>query len=771
MPLIHRDIPGLYNGVSQQSPPLRLPNQVTEQVNFFSSITSGISRRPGTQHVAHLLGSKIKETTFSTVFKDSEGTHYLVNITGDTSAPQSGVEIYREDGTPCEVEVAQNASYLQAEVARDSFRMCAIADYIVIANRGKLCAMKSTTAPVQAPYALFWVKRGVVSTTYNVWNASYRTKDSTTATDVSTSTIAAELVTQLSSAGHNAVQLGSSGVIRITGTKEQIDVLTASDSYGNTASALLKGTAPRIEALPPMANDGDVIEIVKEDSGMLAGYHMRYSLATHMWVETVAPGSQTTLDESTMPHVLIRTGTNKFRFTNQKVDGSALWETRKAGDDTTAPIPSFIGHTVRDVVYHKNRLGIASGQNIVFSKPNDYFNFFPDTVTTTLDTDPIDRAMGFNEPVILEWAVPFKEDLLLFTDNRQFVMSSGLETFSAEKAMIDPVTHLPCSSVVRPLNLGSSLVFSSDNGKHSLVREYFVQGETLQNDAADITAHCPKYIPDNLIRAVHLVNSGTVLYQSSRNLKQLWAYQYYWAGNEKPQSAWSRLDFPCDILTMLRVDELVYMVIREAGEVRLSVLDVANTPNHCFDESFECTQRTYNQTTGETTLTLPYKTDHELALLWETADGRVYQDFSIVDRDEQSLVVRGDLTTGKIMVGQPMESRCMFSEFFLSPDGKIGALQGRLQLKSLMLSFTTTGNFQLISYYPGRTPQVSNYTGVVLGDAKLATESLRSERRRFMLRGDSKQLEIELVVTGILPASFDSLSFEAFYHVRTQRTP
>lgn len=776
MSLIHRDIPGIYNGVSQQAPPLRLPNQVAQQINFLSSITSGIERRPGTKHIAILTDSRADERCLSYPFRDSEGRDYLMLFTGRAEEP---VEIYLLDGTKCHVSFeGASRDYLTAHttgVARNDYRVSAIADYAMVVNRNVTCAMLDDRRPELESFALLWIKKGVVSTTYSVGGVSFTTKDSTTATDVSTGTIASELVALLTEQNVTAEQIdGDSCVIRITGTREYIDTLTASDSYGNSASLLLKGKAQKIEDLPPTAKDGDVIEIVKDDSGMLAGYYMKYTQSDGLWTESTAPGSRYKLDPSTLPHQLIRTGVTEFLFraaVEEEENNRPGWSERKAGDDISAPLPSFIGHTIRDIFYHKNRLGILSGQNIVLSKPNDYFNFFPDTVSQTLDTDPTDRAVGFNEPVLLEWAVPFKEDLLLFSRNRQFLMSSGLEVFTAEKAMIDPVTNFPCSGQLRPSNLGSSLVFVSDNADHTLVREYFVQADTLQNDAADITAHCPEYLPSCVCRSVHLANSGTLLLWSERTPSRLWVYRYYWSGNEKPQSAWSAFDFPFDILALEAFDEVVCLVIRQNGEIRLSSFEPARRESYCFDEMFECGSREYDPAADTTRFPFPYTTDQEMALAWETEDGRIYQGFSIIESAADHLTVAGDLTSGIVRMGQPFESKCTLSEFFVSQDGRTGSLQGRLQLKSLTISFTGTGDFRLLIDYPGRETVVHNYTGVVVGDARYATESLRSERKRFLVHGDSRNLTATLVCTGLLPGCFDSISFEGFYHARTQRTP
>ena len=56
-----------------------------------------------------------------------------------------------------------------------------------------------------------------------------------------------------------------------------------------------------------------------------------------VWEETIAPGLKFEIDETTMPHQLVRQANGIFKY--EPVN----WDDRVVGDDTTNPIPSFIG--------------------------------------------------------------------------------------------------------------------------------------------------------------------------------------------------------------------------------------------------------------------------------------------------------------------------------------------------------------------------------------------------------------------------------------------
>ena len=134
-------------------------------------------------------------------------------------------------------------------------------------------------------------------------------------------------------------------------------------------------------------------------------------------------------------------------------------------------------------------------------------------------------------------------------------------------------------------------------------------------------------------------------------------------------------------------------------EYKICAVRLSRKEDYCFDEMFDCADRTYDPETDTTLLKFPYTTSERMALAHEPEDGLSYQGFSIVDETEDSLTVSGDLTDGVVRMGQPFTSSCTLSEFFVSQDGKTGSMQGRLQLRSLTFSFTTTGDFRVLGNF------------------------------------------------------------------------
>ena len=181
-------------------------------------------------------------------------------------------------------------------------------------------------------------------------------------------------------------------------------------------------------------------------------------------------------------------------FTSSKASA-----TRVCGDLNSAPDPSFIGKKLNDIFFHRNRLGLLADENVIMSRSGEFFQFFPETVTSTLDTDPIDVASTHTKVSILQNAVSFDEELLLFSEQSQFMVTGGA-TLTASNISINVTTEFEADKRVKPVGSGSNVFFTFNKGNFSGVREFFVASDTDTKKADDITANVPKFVPANVFK-------------------------------------------------------------------------------------------------------------------------------------------------------------------------------------------------------------------------------------------------------------------------------
>lgn len=243
---------------------------------------------------------------------------------------------------------------------------------------------------------------------------------------------------------------------------------------------------------------------------------------------------------------------------------------RNAGDNATNPFPSFVGKTINDVFFFKNRLGFLTDSNVIFSEADEYFNFFRTTTQQLLDSAPIDVGLSHTKVAVLQHALPFQEKLMLFSDNSQFVLR-GADILSPKTVAISPVTEYDISDGIAPLALGPYIYFPFNRGQYEGMLEYFVDNNTEVFEAEEITSQVPKYIPTSIKRMAGSASESMVLLQSSTDLTTLYVYKYFWSGKEKIQSAWQKWTFSDSITGFDFIDSTLYLILEGKQLVEMPV--------------------------------------------------------------------------------------------------------------------------------------------------------------------------------------------------------
>jgi len=328
------------------------------------------------------------------------------------------------------------------------------------------------------------------------------------------------------------------------------------------------------------------------------------------WIETVGwkkdesetevlESIETNLEYRTMPVTLVRLANGNFKLQSPEEDqfdtveapNEVGWRSRKAGDDFTNPFPSFVGSTINDVFFFKNRLGFLTDTAVVFSEADEYFNFFRTTTQQLLDSAPIDVGLSHTKVAVLQHALPFQEKLMLFSKQSQFVLR-GADILSPKTVAISPVTEYDITDGIDPLALGSYIYFPFNRGQYEGVFEYFVDNNTEVFEAEEITSQIPKYIPSNIRAMAGSASESMVVLQNATDLKTLYVYKYFWTNKEKIQSAWQKWTFEDNITGFDFIDSTLYLILNGQQLVEMPV------ENALTDEGLEYTLLLDNRVDG-----------------------------------------------------------------------------------------------------------------------------------------------------------------------------
>jgi hypothetical protein len=541
-------------------------------------------------------------------------------------------------------------------------------------------------------------------------------------------------------------------------TSSSAITVAASDARANADITAITSSVQAFTELPTIAPQGYQVEVVGDPGNKFDGYYVSFvprsgagTFGEGSWQETVSPGVEYKIDPVTMPHLLVRLPDGTFYFgpANGSTQGGVTiptWGERTAGDYDTAPDPSFIGYPIQDVFIYKNRLGFLADENVILSRTRDFFEFFPETVTAVLDTDPIDLTASNNRVSVLRYAIPYQDELIIFSDQIQFRFNAAETVLTPSTAQITVLTQYEIDPNCRPLPVQGAIIFCQDNGQWSQFREFSVRGAgtALVADAADLTSYVSSYIPAEVFGMTgnDTGNSWFALSGKSGFADRIYVYKYFYrntgGGAERAQSSWShwKLNGADRILQILCVQEVMYLLVEYGAEVWLEKMPVADrlsdvTPNPyplLLDRRISTTTQTpaairvaagtYNPITKTTTWTLPY-TIKAPTQAWSgygmTSNGGVLLGAA---SSGNTIVANGDWSAAPVFFGEVYDFAYRFTRFKLYKEiggGKAAANVERTQVRHAKLRYHETSYFEIYVMAERRDTAVYKFDGTVLG--------------------------------------------------------
>lgn len=779
MALISQSIPNLINGVSQQPPSLRLNTQAELQENGLSNVVTGLSKRPSSQHIADLgVISNLDKAFIHTIRRDENEFYSMVIDTAGT------INVFDKDGVS--KTVTNNAASYLSGLTDPSQELAAvsIADTTFILNKNTVVAKGTNTSPSRNPEALVYVKQADYSSTYRLKltkgastsTVEFATKSSTQSSTsltqnaergASTDLIAENLDTFSGTAvnttyydnitngaavtGLTLTRYGS--VIHIQSTDTTNFTVEVGDSHGGDHLLLFKTETADFKKLPTEGPVDFNIKVSGDNQKAQDDYYVKFT-ADGVWKETIEPNIIVDLDATTLPHKLAKQPDGSFIF------DEVSYADRKVGDDGTNDFPSFIGYTLADIFFHRDRLGVLADENVIFARAGEYveFDFFRKSTLTIVDSDPIDVAVSSNKVSILKHAVPFNEALLLFSDLTQFKLTAD-PVLTPETVNIANTTEFEASLRAKPAQAGKFVYFASKRGAWSGMWEYYVDTDTDTNDATESTAHVPEYLNGDIINIQASSNEDMLLVQTDNDPQALYVYRYYWSGREKLQSSWSRWVFDGDVIgcSFNRAD-ITLLIKRNTNlyleRINLSVDDATNYTTGQF--SIHLDRRVQLETSGLTTV--PYV---DAATIYIDQTGKV---INLAD-------VAGKLSDGEVVyAGIPYTFKYQFSEPVVK-QGNQPVTTGVLNLRNYAVVYNNTGFFEVDITPSRRATYNRKFTGrIVSGAANILNRAaIDSGTYEFGILAKSDKVSIVLKSDSHLPCVFQSAEWEGFYVLRSRR--
>lgn len=810
-------------GVSQQPDILRYPDQLEEQINAFPSLVDGLQKRPPTIHIKR-LGNKIDydSVRFHTINRDDKEQYILEMSNGN-------LRVWDLQGNEKTVKFPNGKSYLSVSNARQDFRAITIADYTFILNRTVRTRMKSSRTPrVTENTVLFDVRSAQYGKAYaifadGVFVAGCRCPDgsetwhSKTTTTSAVATVLWENLTGKKVGGFSSYddllwaggedndknlisgtsqrsgitssyyvnQIGDA-VISLQRIDKQPFTSSIKDGMGGQNFYICAGSVRSTTKLPNDAPDGYVVKIQGDTESPEDDYYVKWNAQEKIWQECAAEDIEYEIDPNTMPWTLIREADGTFTFKPHE------WTERKVGDDDSNPVPSFIDNTINDIFFYRNRLGFLADENIILSASGDFFNFWYTSAATVNDTDPIDVSVSSNKVAILTDAAPFFRELLLFSREGQFVLSSD-GVLTPKSVKVDQMTSFNYSPETKPLPVGQSIFFINNRINFcSLMRYYTVQDVADLKNAEDVSQHIPSYIPKGIYNISGNSTENTLLLLSDHQPNTVWVYKFAETNGQLTQSAWGKWTFRYDgsqvcLAEFINAD--MYFLINTDGGLFLEKATLTGNVTDFPDEQvrlFMDRKIKYTVPSSATYDDYNDKTEISLRTIYGGVPKQGSATYCLVDMDGAYTAitewdsngvfkVRGNVRGKTYFVGRQYEFMMELSEVALKLNDNNNITtesEGKLQLRNYTFNYDSSGVFDVVVENPSKH-QKYTYTNTArfLGTSAtiLGAYETHTDAFKVPINDSSKDISIKVVSDNPLPLSILSGSWEGFYIRRSMR--
>lgn len=783
---ISQTIKNMISGISQQPDLLRLPEQLDQQVNGFSTESSGLQKRPPTLYVSDLGAAPTNPNSLVHVVNRDENEKYVMLFDG------SSVKVWDEYGKAYTVKYeGDGEAYITVANPRKSLRLVTIADYTFIVNRDKVVKMGKDPVPYKWDdhSCIVNVKSGQYGRTYKILIngteiAAYTTPNGDNATDtktIDTNYIRDKLGEGAAAKGWTVEKYNSS--LYLTKADVTIKEVKCVDGFNGLGLFGIFHAVQKFTNLPIEAKDGYTVKVLGDSGSGSDDYYVSYRATDNVWKECAKPGITAGYDKSTMPHVMVRNADDTFTVK------PAAWDDRDTGDEDSNSEPSFVDSNINDVFLFRNRLGFISGENIILSRSASFFNFWMGSAVEVQDTDPIDVAVSNNEVDTLYHAVPFAQDLILFSANSQFILSAD-GVLTPQNAAAPLATQFTAAKEVKPVGAGRRMYFIVKRAEFSSMDEYYTMNDTMgTKDAQDVSSHIPSFIPNGVYALCPSNNEHILLVLSSGNTSRIYVYKYLFSEEDRMQSSWSYWEFKgATIYGGGFFDSTYYILVSRNGELFMEKMiftyntkDYNDEPYRVFLDrkavSAPIADDNYDDINNMTHLHIAKAYGNHLSVGAKygvvTSDGHYYE-FSYNDVKNDNVYINRDLRGQKVTFGELFTFYVQFSQLMIKQRGTAGIVaedEGRLQISRIRINFAKSGYFEVhVKQKDTRKAYCYYHTARVLGATNNKMNVIPMETGSMIIPVMSKNDNCQISIKTQAPTAMSLMGFtwEGNYIKRTR---
>jgi len=750
MALFETAYKSLLQGVSQQPPESRLPGQVTAQLNMQSDPMTNLRRRQGFEYVGVKTNNNATTDNIKAFFMDVAGAeiHVIVNTT-DGRVSIYDIDWVEESGSPL-----QN-NYLKATDPYN-IRVAPVGNELFIANLEKTPSATNSNDGLNPKHTgFFYVLAGAFSKDYSVsinrvgklpYTVTYTTPDGTGVGDAAKAT--PEYIADQIKQGIESTDAHLNGNVYIDGPYVYIenddDIVVNSSTGKNYLIASKASAVLDVGELPArLPDEGDGYNC-RVGAGDFIHYY-RYVKSSGEWVEVGEYGGPTAI--TNCPISLYWTGSAWALNTSNFVG-------RFAGDETTNPTHEWVTYGLTGIGTYQGRFVILSGPMVSLSASNKPRNFYRSTVSSVVNSDPIEVGSNANSSAAYEWCLPFQKDLILFSNSHQAVLPSGNTGVTPATATVVPTSGFAVDTTSSPIIVGRTIMYSKPRSQSFFgIMEMVPSSYTdSQYTSLDVTPHLPRYFGGRCRFSVSSSTASVALFAPSGDKNTLIVHEYHWEGDEKVQQAWHQWTFPYEVAQAYFTLDVVTLLFVKDGKILIGTMDPRQG---VLGVGGEYITHLDNQTTvsySNNTIAVPadwlsFDADIKDNIIAVVGSGDSIGELIKTTYDSGNLITDISHPDGDATIGIPFESSVVLTPPIMVDESENPIYTGKITALRFMINTTDSGAYKL-NMSDGRSGNFGGPVPVLSFDStdlELGT-SLVSSRSTALLpaRTDARTTRLEL---------------------------
>jgi hypothetical protein len=266
---------------------------------------------------------------------------------------------------------------------------------------------------------------------------------------------------------------------------------------------------------------------------------------------------------------------DEFKEVNENglwLNNKSMWGEKYTGTNDSLSDPSFLDNPILNVFFFKNRLGFITKNNIILSQTGAYGSFFPQTLQEVLDDDPIDLGVATTAVTILRHAVPTAGQLLIFSDDTQFSLTSIEGTLTPKSADITVLSNYTYGPSADAIAVGNRILFANQIGGYSQIYAYRItdQGSNL-TEAEPLSLHVPSYIDNSISRIVGHDVMGYTFLETEDNPQELIVINTTYKGGQYLQNAFHKWFFKKPIASTHIINNNLFILFQDGDLCEMSL--------------------------------------------------------------------------------------------------------------------------------------------------------------------------------------------------------